>query len=659
MLAPRPPTPDPRSLIAELRAFLRSRLPEYMLPASFVLLEALPQTASGKVDRAALPAPADRAEQAQTYVPPRTVAEARVAQIWAEVLGLERVGVDDNFFALGGHSLLAAQVISRLSAAMGVALPLRSLFEAPTIAGLAERIAPPVADSIAETGSEPEIMDMSDALARLGFSAEKRRLMDYLLQEEQVAPLQPQVIAPRRGDEAPPLSYAQQRLWLLDQFEPSSARYAIPIAVRLRGALDLAALRQSLVTICQRHEVLRTTFTALDGEPMQVIAATPTLALPIIDVQGLAADERERHAQRLASAEARAPFDLTRGPLLRTTLLRLDPQEHMLLLNMHHIIADGWSAGVLIREVSACYAGYASGQPVQLPDLPVQYADFAIWQRTWLHGAVGDQPSPFETQRAYWRSQLGGRLPLLDLPTDHPRPAVQSFRGAQQDFALAQPLAASLNALSQQENVTMFMTLLAAFATLLYRYTGQDDIIVGSPIAGRVRPEIEGLIGFFVNMLVLRSDLSGNPSFRELLGRVRAVCLAAYAHQDLPFEQLVEDLLPRRDRSRAPLFTVAFALQNAPSPELKLPGLTLQAMEIASGTAKYDLTMNIMSTSADIRGGLEYNTDLFDATTIMRMLEHFQNLLEGIASDPDQRLANLPLLSEAEWSLLEEWSLSD
>jgi hypothetical protein len=501
-------------------------------------------------------------------------------------------------------------------------------------------------------------MNMSNMLEGLGFSAEKRRLMDYLLREEQVAPLQPQLIAPRRGDEVPLLSYAQQRLWLIDQFEPSSASYAIPIAVRLRGSLDVAALRQSLIMIAERHEVLRTTFVAVHGEPMQVIAARPTLALPIADLQGVPADERERHAQQLATAEASAPFDLAIGPLMRTTLLRLAPQEHILLLNMHHIISDGWSAGVLIHEISTYYTGYATGQRVQLPNLPIQYADYAIWQRTWLHAAVADQPSPFQEQRAYWHRQLGGRLPQLDLPTDRPRPSVQSFRGTQQDFALGQSLAAALNALSQQENTTMFMTLLAAFATLLYRYTGQDDIIVGSPIAGRVRPEIEGLIGFFVNMLVLRNDLSGNPSFRELLGRVRVVCLDAYAHQDLPFDQLVEDLLPRRDRSRAPLFSVAFALQNAPLPELKLPGLMLQSMEIASGTAKYDLTLNVMSTSTDIRGALEYNTDLFDAATITRMLDHFQNLLAGIAADADQRLANLPLLSEAEWSLLEEWSLS-
>jgi hypothetical protein len=324
---------------------------------------------------------------------------------------------------------------------------------------------------------------------------------------------------------------------------------------------------------------------------------------------------------------------------------------------MHHIASDGWSQGVLIDEIVALYAAYAAGRPSPLPPLPIQYADYAVWQRARFQGQGEHAGSPLQAQLAYWRRQLAD-LPVLELPIDHPRPATQSFRGDQRSLIIARPLAEPLRVLSQRENVTLFMLLLAAFQVLLARYSGQDEIVVGSSIANRTRSEIERLIGFFVNMLVLRADLSGSPPFRALLRQVQAVTLDGYAHQDLPFEQLVEELLPRRDLSRAPLFTVAFALQNAPLPELRLPDLTLQPIEVTSGTAKYDLTLNLMETPAGIRGFLEYNTDLFEAATIARTLEHFKNLLEGIAADPDQRLANLPLMSEAEWSLLEEWSVA-
>jgi amino acid adenylation domain-containing protein len=597
----------------ELRRFLKDKLPDYMMPSAFVLLDALPRTPNGKVDRRALPVPDKaRPELEETFVAPRTPVEEVLVGIWAEVLGLDKVGVQDNFFELGGHSLLATQVISRVRDAFSVELSLYSLFEAPTITSLGDKI---------------------EAARREGLG------------------LQALPILPRTQNEHLPLSFAQQRLWFLDQLVPDAPIYNIPLAYRVTGQLNVAALEQSLSEIVRRHEALRTTFTAVDGQPIQAIAPEIDLTLPVVDLGEITETEREEEVQRLATQEAQQPFDLTTGPLLRVKLLRLDEAEHVLLLTMHHIVSDGWSLGVLMRELAVLYEAFSTGKPASLPELPIQYADFALWQREWLQREV------LESQLGYWKQQLGGELPVLELPTDRPRPPVQTYRGARQSFELSQELTDALKGLSRREGVTLFMTLLAAFKVLLYRYTGQEDVIVGSPIANRNWAEVEGLIGFFVNTLVLRSDLGGTPSFRELLGRVREVALGAYAHQDMPFERLVEELQPERDMSYNPLFQVMFVLQNAPMPNWEFSGLALSCLEIDSQTAKFDLSLSLTETEQGLIGSFGYNTDLFDEATIVRMVGHWRTLLEGVVVEPDKRIWELPILTEAErHQLLVEWN---
>jgi amino acid adenylation domain-containing protein len=493
---------------------------------------------------------------------------------------------------------------------------------------------------------------MSDLDQRIAdLSPQKRALLDLRLMKRGGTVINKQVI-PRRGGSGPcPLSFAQQRLWFLNQFEPDSPIYNMPKAVRMSGALNAGALQQTLDVIVARHEALRTTFTSIDGNPVQVIAESQPIELTVIDLREWPEAQRDAEAQRWLEKEAQRPFDLVHDRPLRATLLRLDATEHVLLLTTHHIASDGWSTGVLISELVALYDAFADGQPSPLRELPIQYADFALWQRDWLQGEV------LEAQLAYWRQQLGGSLPVLELPTDRPRPAVQTYRGAKQSLLLPKTLMEALQALSRREGVTLFMTLLAAFQTLLHRYTGQDDLLVGSPIAGRTRIELEGLIGFFVNTLVLRTDMSGNPTFRELLGRVREVALGAYAHQDLPFEKLVEELQPARDLSHSPLFQVMFILQNVPRAALELAGLTLTPVEVDSGTAKFELTLSMAESADGLRGVWEYNTDLFEAATICRLAGHFQTLLEGIVTDPAQRLSALPLLTDVErQQLLVGWN---
>src|SRR5262245_11294765 len=447
-----------------------------------------------------------------------------------------------------------------------------------------------------------------------------------------------------------PLSFAQERLWFLDQLEPSSPVYNVPSGMRLRGPLNITALERSLNEIVRRHEALRTTFSMVEGQPVQTISPSLNLLLPIMDLGHLPAGERDAEIRRLGAKEARRPFDLARGPLLRVTLLRLDDEDHVLLLTMHHIVSDGWSIGVLHRELSILYEAFSNGKPNPLPPLFIQYADFAVWQRNWLQEEV------LKPQLSYWKSQLYG-MPVLQLPTDRPRPAVQSHRGAKQSFVFSTPLFDQLKSLSRKEEVTLFMTLLAAFQILIHRYTRQEDIAVGSPVAGRNQPEIENLIGFFVNTLLLRTDLSDNPTFRDLLARVRGVALGAYDHQDVPFEKLVEELQPERTLSRSPLFQVMFAFHNAPSSALKLEGLTLSPLNIDSETAKFDLLLSMQDGAERLRGLIEYNTDLFDASTIARLLRHFEVLLKGIVANPDRRISDLPLLTEAErHQLLVEWN---
>jgi len=602
---------DARLTVNELRGFLKDQLPEHMLPAVFMLLDSLPLTPNGKIDRRALPTPdGQRPGLDEAFVTSRTATEELLAQIWGRVLGVERVGIYDNFFHLGGHSLLATQVVSRIRETFQVEMPLRCLFEAPTVAGLAATI-----DGSRGTG----------------------------LQAPPIVPV------PRYGEL--PLSFAQQRLWFIDQLDPGNSVYNFPAAVRLKGPLNVVALKQSLDEIVRRHEALRTTFIAVDGRPAQVIAPSLTLTLPIIDLRDLPDTEREAEVQRLATTEAQRPFDLAHGPLVRATVLRLGENQHVGLLTMHHIVSDGWSTGILIREMAVLYEGFCSGKPTTLPELPIQYADFAHWQRQWLESEV------LETQLTYWKKQLGGAAPLLELPIDHARPVVQSFRGAHQSLSLPKDISAGLKALSRQEGVTLFMTLLAAFKILLHCYTSQDDIVIGTPIANRNRLETEALIGFFVNTLVLRTDLSGDPAFRELLTRVREVCLAAYAHQDLPFERLVEELHPARDLSRNPLFQVMFVLQNGRPGMLELPGLTLSPLEVDSGTTHFDLTLHIADTGDDLIASLAYNADLFETASIDRMLRHFQMLLESVCASPGRRLSELSLLNEAErQQVLVEWN---
>ena len=483
---------------------------------------------------------------------------------------------------------------------------------------------------------------------------------------------------PRRSaTELCPLSFAQQRLWFLDQIEPGNPAYNMHVALRLTGRLREEALEQSLNEILRRHEALRTTFRTVGGQPVQVISPLQPLRLPVVDLTRLPASDRQAEALRLAAEEADRPFHLVHGPLFRVTLLRLDAEEHVLLLTMHHIVSDGWSTGVLYRELETLYAAFSAGRPSPLPELPIQYSDFAVWQREWLRGEM------LETQLAYWKRQLGKIPPVLELPTDRPRPALQTFRGSRYQMAISAQLTEGLKALSQRERATLFMTLLAAFQTLLLRYTGQDDLVVGTPIANRTRVETEGLIGFFANTLVMRANLSGNPTFCEALGRVRTTAMNAYAHQDLPFERLVEELQPERDHRRNPLFQVMFVFQNVPGRGIHpygypappgaefedgtggasiepLSGLTVSPMEVNSGTAKFDLTLYLSETGQGLTATWQYNTDLFDEARIARMAGNFQTLLEGIVANPDSPLSELPLLSDAErHQLLVAWNQTE
>ncbi|MBD2533802.1 amino acid adenylation domain-containing protein [Nostoc flagelliforme FACHB-838] len=491
--------------------------------------------------------------------------------------------------------------------------------------------------------------ELSQRIARL--SPEKLKILAQRLNKEKGDVLSPTKIKPQsRDSNFFPLSFAQQRLWFLDQLESGNTAYNLSQTIRLVGKLNVIAFQQSLNEIVRRHEVLRTTFITIDGQPQQAIASFLHLHLPIVDLGGLPEKAQEQQVQHLATAETMQPFLLAQGPLLRVTLLKLGVEEHVVLVTMHHIISDGWSIGVLIQELATIYTAFDRGKISPLPELPIQYVDFTLWQQEWLQKKV------LADQLHYWQKQLTD-APVLQLPTDRPRSALRSSRGATQSLVLAQSLSEALKVFSLRSEVTLFMTLLAAFQTLLYRYTSQEDICVGSPIANRNRSETEQLIGFFVNTLVLRTNLGGNPQFPELLQRVREVTLGAYAHQDLPFEQLVEVLQPQRDLSYQPLFQVMFVLQNSPESDLELPGLSINTLEIEGDTALFDLTLSIEDSEQGLVGALEYNTDLFDASTITRMLSHFQTLLEAIALNPQQKVSDLPLLSTPErHQLLRTWN---
>nr|UBH04476.1 NosD [Desmonostoc muscorum CCALA 125] len=598
--------------INQLRSFLSSQLPQYMIPHAFVMLESLPLTPNGKVDRRALKAPDSREGLEISFVAPRSPIEEILTQIWTQTLKVDQVGIYDNFFELGGHSLLATQLVSRIRTWFKVELPLREFFARKTVAELAQVIGQ--------------------------------------LQQQNLELVSPPIL-PRAENAELPLSYAQQRLWFLDQFEPNSALYNIPMALRLVGTLNQVALEQSLYEIINRHEALRTNFVIVDGKPSQLIQTQTNWTVTVVDLKHLSTTEQEIATQQLAQQQANQPFDLANQALVRATLIVLSETEHVLSVCMHHIVSDAWSMGVFIQELAALYNAYSQGEPSPLTPLSIQYADFGIWQRNWLQGSV------LQTQLSYWQQQLKDAPALLSLPTDRQRPAVHTFAGGHQEFALSVELSNKLTKLSQEQGVTLFMTLLAAFDTLLYRYTGTEDILVGSPIANRNSNEIEGLIGFFVNTLVLRTDLSGDRSFNELLGRVRLMAMDAYAHQDLPFEMLVEVLQPERDLSHTPLFQVMFALQNVPMSEIELADLTISSLPVESATAKFDLFLSIQNTVNGLVGVWEYNTDLFNTSTIERMTGHFVTLLSGIVANPEQRISQLPLLSQTEQQkLLLEWN---
>ncbi|TWH51491.1 non-ribosomal peptide synthetase, partial [Dulcicalothrix desertica] len=572
----------------QLRELTQKKLPEYMLPSSFVILDTLPLTPNGKVDRKALPAPGGEWEREGEYIAPRTASEEIIANIFTNVFGVEKVSVYDNFFKLGGHSLLATQLISRIRQAFEVELPLRAVFESPTVAQLGQTLEQL---RISHQGlSLPAITSTFDSVEQL------------------------------------PLSWAQERLWFLNQLEGASATYNMPLSVHISGELDINALREALLQIIQRHSILRTSFQTVNDTPVQVIHPEVTIDINLVDLQQMELTERETSVAQQAYSEAITPFNLEKAPLVRCTLLQLAASETVLLLTMHHIVCDGWSMGVFIQEVSALYQTFCLGEDSPLGELPIQYADFAVWQRQWLSGEW------LQTQLDYWKQQLEGAPQLLQLPTDRTRPSVQTFSGSTYTFTLNPQLTQQLCRLTTQSGTTLFMTLLAAFATLLYRYSGQSDILIGSPIANRNRSEIEPLIGFFVNTLVLRTHFEDNPSFQELLTQVRETTLKAYEYQDVPFEQVVEALQPQRELSYSPLFQVMFVLQNAPMGELELPGVTLTLQQVESTITKFDLTLSMQETADSLVGLWEYNTDLFNKETIERMTGHLQNLLSAIVS---------------------------
>ncbi|WP_017717380.1 non-ribosomal peptide synthetase [Kamptonema formosum] len=605
-IVPKPASEDsaPAVDLAELRSFLNQKLPDYMVPSAFVLMEALPLLPNGKLNRNALPAP-DVSSYQRNFVAPRSQTEKEIAAIWAEVLGLEKVGIYDNFLELGGHSLLGSLVISRLNEAFSVQFPVTALFESPTVAGLSDRLETAVRQN----------------------------------PSQQIPALQP---VDRSGKL--PLSLTQQRLWFVDQLEGANAAFNITRAVRLVGPLKVGVLEQAIGAIIERHETLRTSFTTVRGEPVQVIASPQPFALPVVDLQAWLEVERSAETLRLIKEEYSRPFDLATGPLLRVTLIRLDSESHVLTVTMHHIISDAWSAGIFFKDLSAFYAAIAEETAPQLAELPVQYADFSYWQRQYI------SKEAVETQLNYWKEQLAGAPPFTELPVDRPRSSTQGFEGSIHRFELRSELTQDLKALSQKSGATLYMTLLAAFVILLSRYSGQEDIVVGSPITNRNRRALESLIGFFVNTLVLRTKLQGNPTFLEVLGRVRQIALDGYAHQDVPFDFLVETLQPARHSNQSPLFSVMFVLQNSPVEQLELPGVKAMPVELDRPTAgaTFDLTLSLQETELGLRGAFEYNAQLFDATTVERMVRHFQTLVGALATHSESRIAQLPVLTAAE-----------
>ncbi|HKP11998.1 MAG TPA: condensation domain-containing protein, partial [Blastocatellia bacterium] len=600
----------------EVRDYLKARLPEYMVPGVVMRVEEMPVTRNGKVDRAALPPPDDfTAEGGREAIAAQTPTEELLAGIWMDVFGLSRVGPDNNFFELGGHSLLASQLIARVRETLRVELSIGDLFKRPTLAELA------------------------DYISGGGGRAARHEL----------SPIQPTA----RGDFIPP-SFAQERVWFLSQLAPDSIAYNAQVTIRFKGPLNVGVLEQVFVEVIRRHEIFRTSFSDIGGRLAQVIHPPPSINLPVFDLSEIDEGRREHEAERLVSEELRRPFDVEKIPLVRWTVLRMKPDEHVLIQVEHHFVHDGWSFAVLLREVKALYQAFVKGEPSPLAPLPLQYADFAIWQRDRLQGEVLD------AELAFWKEALAGVLPLNNLPTDYPRPKVQSFRGAAQRIELPPDLSDALRSLSRSEGCTLFMTMYATFLVLLHRYTGQSDLILGSGVANRRLHEIEGLIGMIVNTVPMRADLKGEPTFREALWRVREAALAAYAHQDVPFEKIVEALHLERDISHNPLFQMMFSFHDSPVPELEFGGLTGSILERHNGSAKFDISLIVIpraeqrvgkQASADNRKISilwEYSTDLFEEGTIRRMIGHYLRLLHSAVGAPAAAIGDLPLLSVSE-----------
>ena len=605
-------TSDPRETTVgaeQLRTHLSVKLPEYMVPAAYVEMESLPLTPNGKLDRKALPAPEGDAYAVRGYEAPVGELETMLAGIWAEVLKLERVGRHDNFFELGGHSLLAVRVVSRIRQVLNVEVAIRELFGRPGLADFARGV------------------------------------------ERAAGALLPPVRRGERGERMP-LSFAQQRLWFLAQMEGVSQAYHIPMGLQLRGALDGGALRRALDRIVARHEVLRTTFVLVEGEPVQRIMRVEDSRFHLVEHDLRKHEDASAQLEVLIEQEAGAGFDLETGPLIRGRLIRQAEDQYGLLLTMHHIVSDGWSMGVLVEELSALYSAFVRGEADPLPELNVQYADYAVWQRKWIAGEILQQ------QADYWRRRLEGAPALLELPADHARPAQQNYAGGMVGVMLDEELTAGLKELSRRQGTTLFMTLLGGWAALLERLSGQGEVVIGTAVANRGRSEIEKLIGFFVNTLALRLDLSGGPTVGGLLDRVKVQALAAQQQQDIPFEQVVELARPVRSLAHSPLFQVMFVWQNTPEGRLELPGLEVKPLQSAPRLmAKFDMTLWLQEAGERIEGGVGYATALFEPATVERYLGHFRTLLQAMVAGDTQIVDHLPLLTDQERrQVLEEWN---
>ncbi len=595
------PRNDSESLIDELRTLTKNELPDYMQPSAFVILDALPLTPNGKIDRKNLPRPDESAFAAEKdYIAPNNQTEAKIAEIYAEVLGLNQVGTTANFFDLGGHSLLATQAVARVRKAFKIEIPISSIFENPTVAELAEKVG----------FYQPTEKNPADELGKI----------------EKPVNL--------------PLSFAQQRLWFLAQMEGDSAAYNMSETVRLEGDLDAGLLHSALKKIVARHEILRTSFIATAGKPFQVIGSANGFEFSCADITYFSADEKEAVAQKIVAEFAAKPFDLTTAPLLRAKLITLDENEHLLQIVFHHIISDGWSVGLFLKELGEFYQGNL------LPELPIQYSDYSIWQQKWR------KTDDYQQQLEFWKNQLQDAPPLLELATDFPRPSVQRYQGNQLSAFVSSDLTDKIYAFSRQQGVTPFMTLLSAWQLLMWRYSGQEQVVIGTPIAGRTKTEIENLIGFFVNTLAIKGDLSGNPTFTELLQRTKTITLGAYTNQDLPFEKLVEELNPERSLSYSPIFQVMFAFQNLSATENKLGDLNLSRVKLPSQSAKFDLSLDVFEETNGLEFQLEYDVDLFTLETVQQMLGNFQTILESVVGNPENSLSKVEFLTEGEMQQL-------